>query len=449
MVPEEIKKLKSLIWGSSLSEGVFQRWSQGFQWSLAEKCALVQDFGGPCAIIVPVQAFFLRRLLFDVDTFEDGLPVLSNVEFNILSDRERDMIFVETLYEILLMMNSSVWLLCLPVCASSSQSSSGVSYCTEETGAVLSEHENACGAFFEDFHATIQFERCCKREELKEKLSKNLQYFTTQFGVIRLLYSAIMSKSITSVESELDNPEIPLVDSIHGHGSQSLINLFLCGQAVSNVFNGDCDIGGLKLRGIPSTCPIGFLTLLEKLRYCTVGDYLKRPRYPFWIVASETHLTLIFSLERRLVAPDSPLDVAHKIFDRFDPEDNGFIHNSLLPDVLSEMNLVNEPDYVQVMVENLDPEDLGIIVRSKFFDEFFGDDDNENSMPQSFEIFHYNGLMQSSQDNIVKFRKGIARNVDWQENCGKTSDSLVESCLQLRWPGLWITWEDGSAPSLN
>ena len=36
---------------------------------------------------------------------------------------------------------------------------------------------------------------------------------------------------------------------------------------------------------------VGFLTLLERLHYCTVGWNLKNPLHPVWVLASETHLT--------------------------------------------------------------------------------------------------------------------------------------------------------------
>lgn len=86
----------------------------------------------------------------------------------------------------------------------------------------------------------------------------------------------------------------------------------ISGRAVSNVWDGDKDIAGLReyidrsvfvqrfllhivtaekwqddkfltfcfseLRGIESQCDVGFLTLLEKFRYCSVGDSLKRPK---------------------------------------------------------------------------------------------------------------------------------------------------------------------------
>ena len=36
---------------------------------------------------------------------------------------------------------------------------------------------------------------------------------------------------------------------------------------------------------------VGFLTILERLHYCTVGWNLKNPLHPVWVLASETHLS--------------------------------------------------------------------------------------------------------------------------------------------------------------
>jgi len=46
-----------------------------------------------------------------------------------------------------------------------------------------------------------------------------------------------------------------------------------------------------ELCGVQQQSDIGFLTLLEHLRYCQVGFNLKNPRNPVWVLASETHLT--------------------------------------------------------------------------------------------------------------------------------------------------------------
>uniref|UniRef100_H2YTQ3 Ubiquitin carboxyl-terminal hydrolase MINDY n=1 Tax=Ciona savignyi TaxID=51511 RepID=H2YTQ3_CIOSA len=423
------KKLIALIWGPDISDAIFERWSQGFEWSKDEKCALIQHAGGPCAVIAPVQGILLKNALFE-PAGNGSMPTLYE---------QRNIKFIQTLFEILTQFETEKWFLC---CQSLRQKSSNL----EEDVAATSQTINEKCVSLSIFHDSIKLLHCSNKESLKTLLSENISEFYSMFGVVKLLYSIVLSKGINNILNEMDNPEISLVDPIHGHGSQNLINLMICGQAVSNVFDGDRDVGGLKLRGITNPVSIGFLTLLEQLRYLKVGNLLKRPLYPVWLVGSETHLSLVFSLDTTLVEEESEVQKAHKAFDKFDPEDNGFIPCDALKDIMEEVNLVCDPEYIKLMVGNLDPEELGIIIRAKFFQEFF---QNEAPKPLNFQLVHYNGLTQSSSDGKVRFRRGTARQIDWQEGCTKSHDSALESCLQMRWPGLWINWDDGIAPSLN
>ena len=45
---------------------------------------------------------------------------------------------------------------------------------------------------------------------------------------------------------ELEESGESLIDPLHGHGSQSLTNLMLCGVATSNVFDGEKCLEGLS-----------------------------------------------------------------------------------------------------------------------------------------------------------------------------------------------------------
>lgn len=100
----------------------------------------------------------------------------------------------------------------------------------------------------------------------------------------------------------------------------------------------------IELKGISQQSTIGFLALLEHLRYCEVGSFLKNPMSPVWVMGSETHLTVLFSQERRLVGAETPAEVARRVFKTFDPEGNNFIPSDLLQDVLSMLNLVSDPE---------------------------------------------------------------------------------------------------------
>jgi len=116
-----------------------------------------------------------------------------------------------------------------------------------------------------------------------------------------------------------------LIDPVHGHGSQSLINLMLTGTATQNVFDGDKDLCGLQLKGINNQASVGFLSYLECLRYLEVGNNLKCPEWPVWVLGSETHLTVLFSRDLGLVCPPSERDVAREKFTSLDSDNAGFI----------------------------------------------------------------------------------------------------------------------------
>lgn len=130
----------------------------------------------------------------------------------------------------------------------------------------------------------------------------------------------------------------------------------------------------LELRGLSEQSDIGFLTLMEQLRYCTVGSFYKNPKNPVWVMASETHLTgklknktlfattyaiamcqeiilillfiskVLFSNEKDLVSQETPSEVARRVFKSYDPDGNNFIPNPVLQDVLCTLELVSEPE---------------------------------------------------------------------------------------------------------
>ena len=51
------------------------------------------------------------------------------------------------------------------------------------------------------------------------------------------------------------------------------------------------------------------------------------------------------------------------------------------------------------MQKKLDPENLGIILMNAFMDEFFSD--QTNSVPDTFDLMHYNGIPGSNEGNKV------------------------------------------------
>ncbi|XP_022236662.1 probable ubiquitin carboxyl-terminal hydrolase MINDY-4 [Limulus polyphemus] len=98
---------------------------------------------------------------------------------------------------------------------------------------------------------------------------------------------------------DMDDPSCTLVGR-QGYCTQEMVNLFLIGKAVSNVFNGTVELGksgldGTTLHGIPEQSDVGFLSLFEHYQSCEVGSHLKNPRNPIWIVLSESHFSVLFA----------------------------------------------------------------------------------------------------------------------------------------------------------
>ncbi|XP_035382278.1 ubiquitin carboxyl-terminal hydrolase MINDY-3 isoform X4 [Electrophorus electricus] len=283
--------------------------------------------------------------------------------------------------------------------------------------------------------------------ELKESVLSLYDTWRNKFGVLLFLYSVILTKGIENIKNEIEDSTEPLIDPVYGHGSQSLINLLVTGHAVSNVWDGDRECSGMKLHGIHEQASVGFLTLMESLRYCTVGSLLKSPKFPIWILGSETHLSVFFGKEMSLVAPESPSEQARRVFQTFDPEDNGFIPDTLLEDVMKALDLVSEPEYVNLMKSKLDPEGLGIVLLGPFLLEFFPDQDT--GIPDSFPVYHYNGLKQSNHDEKVSYVEGTALVLGFEDPMVRTDDTPIKRCLQTKWPYVELLWTTERSPSLN
>ncbi|XP_015666695.1 ubiquitin carboxyl-terminal hydrolase MINDY-3 [Protobothrops mucrosquamatus] len=431
-----------LVWGKKTSQGladtIFCRWTQGFVFSESESTALEQFEGGPCAVIAPVQAFLLKKLF----TGEKST-------WRQCQEEEQKNLLCYALCEILEMTCSdhsesyclATWQRGNPgeETAKLSESSSH----QEEQSSALAAEEFS----FERFHSLIHKSAYANFSDFKDAVWNHHAMWANKFGVLLFLYSVILTKGIEDIKNEIEDSSEPLIDPVYGHGSQSLINLLLTGFAVSNVWDGDRECSGMKLLGINKQGAVGFLTLMESLRYCKVGSYLKSPKFPIWILGSETHLTVIFAKDLGLVAPEAPSEQARRVFQTFDPEDNGFIPDALLEDVMRALDLVSDPDYVNLMKTKLDPEGLGIILLGPFLQEFFPEQDPK--IQESFAIYHYNGLKQSNCNEKVTYVEGTAVIMGFEDPMLQTDDTPIKRCLQTKWPYIELLWTSDRSPSLN
>ncbi|XP_008321570.1 ubiquitin carboxyl-terminal hydrolase MINDY-3 isoform X1 [Cynoglossus semilaevis] len=402
------KEVVDLVWGrpsgGGVSASIFRRWTQGFVFSENEHTALEQFEGGPCAVIAPVQAFLLKNILFNREC----------PNWRQISEEEQKTVLCSTLSEILESACSSpstrfylvTWakgqIPQASVHTKTQSQTQGVPE-AESSQPPQEQQPTALAAEdlgFEQFHSVLHKRTVMSVSELREEVLSLYHTWGGCCGVLLFLYSVILTKGIENIRNEIQDTMEPLIDPVHGHGSQSLVNLLVTGHAVSNVWDGDRDCSGMKLHGIHKQASVGFLTLMESLRYCKVGAFLKSPKFPIWILGSETHLSVFFTKEMSLVGPESPSEQARRVFQSYDPEDNGFIPESLLEDVMKALDLVSEPEYVSIVKSKLDPENLGIILLGPFLLEFFPNQDS--GIPDSFPVYHYNGLKQSNHNERVR-----------------------------------------------
>ncbi|KAI4454821.1 hypothetical protein MML48_9g00010147 [Holotrichia oblita] len=428
-IEQELLGIKQLLWGNDIKFDIFKRWSQGFYFSQTERSALEQLEGGPCSIIAPVQAFILKRLLE-----EHG-----NLSFrDCITDEKQNQILVNALCDILRQCSDrKYYLVYLDSKLNCSGNNSNVNGASDtELTSMIDPNK---------FHEFLRIQTLSTLTEVERYYTENIASLRNQFGILLFLYSVISTKGLEVVKLESDTTE-PLIDETYGYGSQSLINLMITGKAVTYVWDHEQDVGGLKLKGLDEQSQIGFITSMEHLRYLTVGSFYKNPVHPIWVLGSETHLTVLFSEERKLVSPETKSEEARRVFKNYDKDGNNFISTESLQAVLQDLDLVSDPDYVDIMRRKLDSENLGIILLNAFMDEFFPKE--ESSTPDMFQLVHYNGLAHSNINGQVQFHIGSAILLESDLKSICESNPML-TCLQTKWPNIEINWCNNVTPSLN
>ncbi|XP_065173162.1 ubiquitin carboxyl-terminal hydrolase MINDY-3 homolog [Atheta coriaria] len=443
--PSPLPAIRQLLWGAHIKADIFARWSQGFYFSKSESSALEQSQGGPCSILAPVQAYIIKNLLDEYKTlaFRDQI-----------ADKKQESLLLNALFEILRKQNVSASVTSLNETAAAEAHAPKQFYMAYlqldgEGGSDAAINGEAKSTLndVEFFHDAVRL-RCINGEdECMQFMREMIQRYRAQYGILLFLYSVIATKGLHQLKSERsDDSSEPLIDETYGYGSQSLINLMITGRAVSYVWDHEQDVGGLKLRGIDHQSDIGFITLMEHMRYITVGTFYKSPKHPVWVLGSETHLTVLFSDNTALVSAETGCEQARRVFKNYDKDDNNFIKADDLQNVLADLQLVSETEYVNVMRRKLDSENLGIILLNAFMHEFYPLE--ERSTPDTFQLVHYNGLAQSNYDGQVKYRIGGAILLESDLRAMCESNPML-TCLQTKWPTIEVNWADNVTPSLN
>uniref|UniRef100_A0A0D9W4W5 ubiquitinyl hydrolase 1 n=1 Tax=Leersia perrieri TaxID=77586 RepID=A0A0D9W4W5_9ORYZ len=490
------EKLWIMVFGDKVREEVLAPWvKQGIRFSSDPETTmgLVQHEGGPCGVLATVQAYVLKYLLFFSDDL--GNPEVNDPfyalgqrrfyqssfaakdDFSSLTDDRKARALVHAMLEILFL------------CGNGNKAIiASIGGCNQAKTARVLEGLSVDSAM--DLQKVIRISTFTSRKDAFNSLLANIFLFESRLGALLFLISALLSRGLEHIQEDRDDPSLPLVTAPFGHASQEVVNLLLCGEAVSNVFDGKVDYGGMFLKGIPSNVEVGFLTLLEFLNFCKVGQYLKCPKWPIWVVGSENHYSVLFALNPNVQEENELEERESKIRRAFDAEDQsgggGFISVEGFQKVLRDTDINLPSDKLEGFCN------AGIIVWSEFWQALLQLDKRAGGMKdptgllgkKQFTIYHFNGIAKSvlnvnantggstpiQRPRLCKLNVSVPPRWTQDEyladvvsasTSGSKDGSILSlappvqtsqhaplvDCIRTRWPRAVCTW-DGDVPSI-
>ncbi|XP_050214547.1 uncharacterized protein LOC126665714 [Mercurialis annua] len=410
---EEANQLFLMVFGNVVSKDILAQWSnQGIRFSPDPETSmgLVQHEGGPCGVLAAIQAFVLKYLLFcpcDLGRAVPNMPqnfasgtksryVASN-NFGSLTEDAKASALVRSMGEILFLCGNNKRAVIATLSSIGCETEGSGNYEVITRALEGLSIESAC-----DLQKILRIDTYTSQERAFQRLQATIPVFQSRMGALLFLISALLSRGLDSVQADRDDPSLPLVTAPFGHASQEIVNLLLSGQAVPNVFDGRMDLGdGMCLKGISISVEVGFLTLLESLNFCKVGQHLKCPKWPIWVVGSESHYTVLFALDTTVQDENELEEREAQIRRAFDAQDQsgggGFIGEEGFHQVLRETNIRFPPEKVEHLCST------GFIVWSEFWQVILDLDKSLGGLKDSsglmgkkvFDLYHFNGIAKS------------------------------------------------------
>lgn len=440
-----LSSLSNVLYGHTPQQSDIQRWQQiGFNYDNNITFGLVQPLGGPCGILAPVQAYIIHNLLF-----VQNIHVDTNNDLPLQIDQQQQK---NTLITVLLDI--------LKRCS-----------INNNLTVVLGETLDQLNTYTSS-----------STQQLHDLLLSHYTILQSDIGILLFVYSLLLTRTIDQCKDDMDDISQPLIARF-GHTTQELVNLLITGKCVSNVFNGQKIIdkdNNLILKGIDKSYNIGYLTLLESLRYSEVGSYYKQPQYPIWVIGSETHYTILFGCNTDIdkVNPVQQIISYYKtIFDQYDTEQSGMIPLDNLQNLLQSYNIAHI-DANQAM-QQIDTDNIGVILWSNVLNalkqwfpnqfikptkhhtkpysctactyinqpnktscEICGtirpslDDNDDNN--RHFRLYHLNGLQQYDSSSNTKSIQCIPiditlHDLDTQQAGQQTNGHSLIDIIQTKW----------------
>jgi len=476
-VPQETMcEALAVIFGKgNINKSVLSQWSsQGLEFCSGAPGMLhllVQEHGGPCGVLAPVQAFVLKHLIFSSHFNGDLCATNSEDILRALKGALCETIWRAGDYKSACLFRARS--------GGGSQLKSALERVPGDSCAI---DEIVPSCFGPDTFEMKSFRSRAGLLSELETLCANTT-FSTDLGVLLVLLSMVLSRGVGALVADRDDSGQPLVTSPFGHASQEIVNLFLVGKAVSNVFDGNMEMGGdIQLKGIPSKAQVGFLTLLESLNYMKVGRFLKEPEYPIWVMGSESHYTVLYCLDKTVQEESKRVRREKEVRQSFDAHDKsgggGFVDQESLQHVLMK---VAAPDVVAQGLKQHDVvtwQDLWSAMCACEFPPDSGDG-GEQEEKKSMDLYHVNGIAKPYTGEAGGAMKPTLKRVNatltesLSENWARMADMAAASgaegedalplfdestkapaqwcplvdCIRTRWREAECHWE-GDAPSM-
>eukprot|EP01062_Namystynia_karyoxenos_P033296 TRINITY_DN24500_c1_g1_i1.p1 TRINITY_DN24500_c1_g1~~TRINITY_DN24500_c1_g1_i1.p1 ORF type:complete len:733 (+),score=212.54 TRINITY_DN24500_c1_g1_i1:86-2284(+) len=285
--PQQGDRLRRLMigrlprWPSSWLRQGFRFCADTYQGRRELAYGLLQNEGGPCGVLAVVQARVIQRLFFSGSHPEagTGADLTSETQETALCDALAD-----TLLEV--SQGGSVSVVLPP----------DAHTVGEGHGRSPSKHV-AADIDLQNWRVQSPGRH---REDVRQVISQHLPFFMdgNGFGMLALVISCIITRGgADSVAADMDEDSC-LVAS-HQYTSQELVSLLLYGRAHSNTIDGTQErrdgADRVVLRGVPRRSSIGLLSMTDHMGYTAVGENLKRPVWPIWLVYNESHYSVLFA----------------------------------------------------------------------------------------------------------------------------------------------------------
>ncbi|XP_021761020.1 ubiquitin carboxyl-terminal hydrolase MINDY-3-like [Chenopodium quinoa] len=410
---DEANQLFFMVFGGNVTKEVLAQWTnQGIRFSPDPETSmgLVQHEGGPCGVLATIQGFVLKYLLFVPEESSNNAlrtpqrswnrESVTPENFASLSEDTRKRALVKSMAEILFRCGSNKKAVVATLDVLDQNGEGNSDGPLDEM--ILKALEGFSIESASDLQKTLRVTSYTSSANAIQRLEMMLPVFESRMGAMLFLISALLSRGLESIQADRDDPSLPLVTAPFGHASQEIVNLLLCGEAVANVFDERIDLGGgMFLKGVSSDVEVGFLTLLESLNFCKVGLHLKRPKWPIWVVGSESHYTVLFAFHPSVQEENEMEERESRIRRAFDAQDQsgggGFISVEGLHQVLKETGINLPSDKLDRLCS------AGFIVWSEFWQVLLDLDRNLGGFKDSsglmgkkvFDLYHFNGIAKS------------------------------------------------------